>query len=185
MDFWILKKASSDSHKLTPTESASDLSVSEVANGLGITARWLNKLVDRGFFVRTKRGRLDLWSVIIGWARYQVELKAQELAPLTAGSAEEEVRRERARKLKLENDTHERTLIPMTEAMAAIDTVVGRMRTNIAAVPARVTDDVALRRRVETAIDAVLQKISDDLDRISAAVEAGGDAIEALEEIDT
>ena len=184
MDFWILKKEDSDSSGQGQAQSASEVSISELAKGLGVTTRWIGILIDRGFFVRTKRGRVDLWSVITGWARYQVEIKVQELAPSIAGSADEEVKRERARKLKLENDTHERTLIPMTEAMAAIDIVVGRMRTNIAAVPARVSDDVALRRRVESAIDGVLQKISDDLDSICAALEEGSDAIEALEEID-
>lgn len=84
---------------------------------------------------------------------------------------------ERTRKLKLENDETERQLIRIEDAVAAIDAIVGLIPAELSAVPARVTDDIALRRKIEDAIDNALNALSKRCFRAVADLEAGRDAL--------
>jgi hypothetical protein len=93
-------------------------------------------------------------------------------------SGEEDVRSERARKLKMENDENERQLVRTDDALAAIDHIRGIVCSGLAAIPARATDDLALRRRIEGAVDDVLAGIDARHDAACEALRAGGDPFE-------
>ena len=154
------------------------ISVKSVATNLGISEKWVNDLSNRGYFEKTSRGKLDLWSVVNGWARYREELKNSELASRISGSADEEVKIERARKLKLENDEREAKLIDTDLGIAAVDLIVGMLRTDLAGVPARITEDVGLRRRAEEAIDGVLAGLAARFGKAARALRDGRDPTE-------
>jgi hypothetical protein len=94
-------------------------------------------------------------------------------------AGDEDIRRERARALKMANDESERMLLRADDAMAAIDAIYGIVRSDLAGVAARATDDLALRRRIENAIDDVLAGIADRCERAGQDLLAGRDALAA------
>ncbi|MBN6823994.1 hypothetical protein JRF84_31000 [Methylobacterium organophilum] len=84
---------------------------------------------------------------------------------------------ERTRKLRLENDETERLLIRIEDAIAAIDAIVGQIPADLAAVAPRVTDDIALRRRIEDEIDHALNGLARRFAKATAALEKGHDPL--------
>ena len=93
---------------------------------------------------------------------------------------------ERTRKLRLENDETERLLIRIEDAIAAIDAIVGQIPADLAAVAPRVTDDNALRRRIEDEIDHALNALARRFAKAAAALEKGHDPLgqEAADDAD-
>ena len=101
-----------------------------------------------------------------------------------ADSSKEKFEAERARKLKLENDLRERLLVEMPDAVAAMDYILGEVRTDLAGIPARMTEDVAERRRLEDGINEILAGLARKLDEAGSAIQEGRDPLEAGETID-
>lgn len=102
------------------------------------------------------------------------------------GEATGDLEVERTRKLRLENDETERLLIRIEDAIAAIDAIVGQIPADLAAVAPRVTDDIALRRRIEDEIDHALNALARRFAKAAAALEKGHDPLgqEAADDAD-
>lgn len=162
-------------------KSAADtVTIGRLGNILDLGERWLRKLENKGIIVRLARGQYDLPKSVQGYIKWLRETElAQSQTP--AGSAKENFELERARKLKLENDQKEALLIETPEVIAAIDHIVGEIRTGLAGIPARFTEDLAERRRLENEIDAVLSQLADRFDQASLALREGRDPSEAYE----
>jgi hypothetical protein len=132
------------------------------------TDRWLRELAEKGYLVRSGRAEYELVASVQGYIRYLLETKtAQEVSARSAYQAE------RARKLKLDNDEKENLLLPTELALAAIDYIVGNLRSDLAGVPARVSDDVATRLKVERAIDDTLTSMSESFKKASELLAEG------------
>lgn len=144
---------------------------------LGITERWVRELETQGFIVKVGYGKYDLAESIQGYVRYvrESEVAKHEEVPNSRDLFEAE----RARKLKLENDLKDNLLVETPDAMAAIDMIFGEVRTALAGIPARLTEDVAERRRIEDGIDQVLSDLADRLDKAGSALAEGRDPLEA------
>ncbi len=143
------------------------------------TDRWLRELADKGYLVKSGRAEYELAASVQGYIRFIRETEVERQVGQQNARAEFET--ERARKLKLENDEKENILIETPTAIAAIDFIVGRLRTGLAGVPARVSEDVATRRRVENAIDDVLLEVSDNFEKAATLLGEGRDPFEADE----
>lgn len=144
------------------------------------TDRWLRELADKGYLVKSGRAEYELAASVQGYIRFIRETEVER--QLGQQNARAEFETERARKLKLENDENDKILIRTPIAIAAVDFIVGMLRTELAAVPARASEDVATRRRVENAIDAVLHALAQRLEKAGAALAEGRDPLEADEE---
>lgn len=142
------------------------------------TDRWLRELADQGVLVKAGRAQYDLARSVRGYIRHIRETEVKRAQD--ASSSREQFERERARKLQLENDTRVGMLVETSDAMGAIDHILGMVRTSLAAIPPRAApDDLSQRRRIEDAIDAVLADLATRLDQAGAALQAGLDPLDA------
>jgi phage terminase Nu1 subunit (DNA packaging protein) len=155
------------------------VSAARLAKCFGLTERRVRQLADEGVVVKSGRALYDLAKSTQAMFRHirETEIAKRE----SEASSRSQFEAERARKLKLENDEKENILIETPTAIAAIDFIVGRLRTGLAGVPARVSEDVATRRRVENAIDDVLLEVSDNFEKAATLLGEGRDPFEADE----
>jgi phage terminase Nu1 subunit (DNA packaging protein) len=177
------KRSKKTPQKIAPPPEPASVSAAELAAILSdkpFTDRWLRELADKGYVVRAGRARYELAASVQGYIRFIRETEVER--QIGSQNARAEFEAERARKLKLENDERESILIGTPLAIAAVDYIVGTLRTDLAAVPARASEDVATRRRVENAIDDVLNSLADRFAKAGDALAQGVDPIEADEE---
>lgn len=79
-----------------------------------------------------------------------------------------------ARKTELATRRAERELIPVQDAQLALDLVVGRMVEELSGAPARITRDRALRRQIETELNAVRTRVAQSLGTSATFLAEGG-----------
>jgi hypothetical protein len=147
------------------------ISLSEACLLLGVSKQRISQLTIEGWIQRP----LTWGSVAQGFISF---LRASQSRP-TRVRADNEVQRERARKLWLENEEKEAHLVSITSAMAAIDDIFGVVRGAVAGLPSRITADPVLRRSIEDEIDAVLDGLAERLQQNTRALRAGVDLAEA------
>lgn len=145
-----------------------DLNSAQVAAVLGITERRVRQLAAEGVVKRAdRRGRYKLVPSV---ANYISTLSAGErdvgLAP---------IRQERLLKLQRENALRDRELITLDEAIGFVDEITGAFLSSLNGLPARVTNDVRERRRLEAIIDAERQRLADKFAEIQTQLINGRD----------
>lgn len=134
--------------------------IAQAAALLMISAERLRQLQASGHVPRAGRGMVPLAGAIQGYVRF---LLADERRTARS-AADSRVTDMRAEELALRVDERRRALDERAgaEAMAAIDDVAGRLRSDIEAIPARRVKDLALRRELERdfedAFDAAAQR---------------------------
>lgn len=154
------------------------LSSSQLAMVFGLTERRIQQLEAESVLANVGEGRskrFRLGDAVRAMVR-RSEIEAAESAQ-SASSSREMFEAERARKLKLENDQREALLVETPDALAAIDAILGEVRTSLAGIPARYTEDLAERRRLEDAIDNTLGEITGRLEKAGAALAEGRDPL--------
>lgn len=124
--------------------------VSALAAVTGLSSRRLRQITAEAGIAPVARG---LWPVaptimaVIAAAGRQRENDAER-------DARAALMRARAREIEVRTAQREGELVPIAEATAFVTRIVGKMVSLLAALPARATRDVALRRRIEALIDA-------------------------------
>lgn len=145
------------------------ISMRDAADLLGVTVERVGQLVRSGHIERIGRGKTTIRSAVQGYAAFLKE--ASDRATRT--SAQERVAAARAAEIEQRTAVRNRELIPMEEAIEAMDELVGVVRSEAASVPARITRELPLRRKIEAEIDAMLNRIADALTAQREAVETG------------
>jgi len=140
---------------------------------LSLTDRRIRQLADQGVLTKAGRGKYLLKESVEAY--FGGKLKAET----DARKAEDPLEAERVRRMRRENDEAERLLMPVEDAVAAFDTIIGSLVSDLASVPARVTEDVVVRRKIEDEINAVLAEISERCARAASDIQSGRDAAEA------
>jgi len=145
-----------------------DLSAEEMAKVVGLTPRRVRQLAAEGVVKRAdRRGRYKLVPSV---ANYISTLSAGErdvgLAP---------IRQERLARLRMENAARDRELITFDEATGFVDEICGSFVATLSGLPARVTNDVRERRRLEAIIDTERQRLADKFAEVQAQLAAGRD----------
>lgn len=156
------------------------VSSADLAQVLGMTERRVQQLEKEGVFKNVAEGRnkrFRLSDAVQAWKK-KSEIEAERTIQESTGS-DDLFKSERARKLKLENDLTEGTLLETDSAIAAIDHIVGQIRTGLAGIPARYTDDLVERRKLEMLHDDVLRDLSARNEQAGAALREGRDPLEA------
>ncbi len=159
------------------------VSSADLAAVIGRDERRVQQLEAESIFRNVGKGRAKrfvLSDAVQAWVEYAIRSeidRSKDRSPDKSG-----FEAERTRKLKLENDAREGLLIETPDAIAAIDAIVGILRTELAAVPARISEDVATRRLVENAIDGVLGNLSARFAKAGADLRAGRDPLAADDE---
>lgn len=159
------------------------VSSAELARVFGLTERRIQQLEAESVFENVGRGRSKRYVLADA---VQAMVRRSEIAAAEAvqgaSTSREMFEAERARKLKLQNDQSEALLVETPDALAAIDAIFGEVRTALAGIPARFTEDLAERRRLEDAIDTTLADLTGRLDKAGAALAEGRDPLAADEE---
>ncbi len=155
------------------------VSAAELGLVLGVSDRWVRDLTKQGVLSKSGRGRYRLGESVRAHLAHRLETEVG--GAVRKIDAKQDYERERARKLKLQNDREEGLLVPIEDASAALDQIVGVINSDLAGVPARITDDVAERRRIEGALDAVMHGLSERLTQAGGALREGGDPAKTLD----
>jgi hypothetical protein len=168
---------------LDAAKRADELPISDLGRVLGVTERWIQQLEAQGVLRKSARGRYPHAGSVQAYIKYKVDSEVARAIPeeTTPG---ERVKAERARKLKLENDERELLLVAMPDALATLDFIVGSLKSDLAGIPARVTDDVAWRRRIEDGIESVLRDFADRARKAGDALAQGRDPYSAVDATD-
>ena len=157
-----------------------ELSSAQLAAVIGVTERRVQQLEAEGIFRNVGKGRSKrfiLADAVQAFAK-KSEMDARDEAALP-GTSRAQIEIEQARKLKLANDTADALLVQTADALAAVDHITGEIRTGLAGIPARFTDDLTERRRLDDLIDVVLTEISGRFEQAGAALREGRDPLEA------
>lgn len=148
-------------------ENANTIPPEVAAALIMVTPDWINKLVKQGFITRVGRGQYSLQNVVQGYIRYLKD-DARQNTKSASASRVQDMRVEEAQ-LRMDERRGILKQQALEAALALVDEVLGRLRSDLYAIPARVTTDLGLRRKVEVALDAALN------DAAGRAAGAGGD----------
>lgn len=145
----------------------------DAAKLLGLTERRVSQLVDEGALKKDARGRYKLSEVVAGYIGYLKD----EGRRTSKSAAESRVRDRKADLIEVQMMERTGSLLreARQEALSIVDDVIGGFRTDLMAVPARVTSDLEVRRKIEAAHDhcfrEAAKRASDRANGISAGDE--------------
>jgi phage terminase Nu1 subunit (DNA packaging protein) len=154
-----------------PQETGNIISHDMAARLLMIVPDRIRQLQREGYISKEHRGKVPLISAVQGYIRF-----LQDAAKKTSKTAaDSRVRDARAAEIEMRNDERMRKLIPIEDATAAQDYLVGVVREVMNSIPARVTRDVELRRKIEAEVNAAQVKIAEALRASADVARKGGD----------
>lgn len=133
-------------------------STTQLAALLGLTTRRILQLEAEGHIASDGRNRYRLGPAIKGF----IAFKESTFEARTAGAVNDRLREAKAEAIEMENLRKSRALIASAQAEieAIIDQVLGPLKADLYAVPARVTADLNVRLRIEKEIDRALMEAS-------------------------
>jgi hypothetical protein len=136
--------------------AVSKIGVTAAAVGahLRLTRQRVGQLTDEGVFSRLADGSFDLDAcrfAYIEWLRSDDRRSAKSVVASRINDA-------RAAEIEIRTAERLKTLqgLGRDEGLAVVDAVLGPMRSDLQSVPARVTKDLALRLRLESELNGVL-----------------------------
>jgi hypothetical protein len=152
--------------------AAGMMSAESASKLLMITRQRIAQLVREGFIpAPASRGAYHVVGTVQGYIRF---LKDEERRT-SKTQAESKVRDARAREIEIRIAEKTRDLVPMDEAMNAVDYVFGLLKTELVSMPARITRDLALRRQIEDELDGTLARATGRVAQAGLALRAGRD----------
>jgi hypothetical protein len=153
----------------------------ELADEFGCSTARIKDLVEKGHLptgdrMATKRQlRFNRPACRRAYSKYEAGRREEVMQTGT----ENRVRDARARDLEIKSQVRMRELIPMSEAVFALDTVVGLTRSTLGGAAARTSRDIAVQTKADDVIDSCLNSISAGLGKAIGALRAGGDPLSA------
>lgn len=156
-------KATSDQGELITLEVAGRL--------LMVGPERIRQLNKAGYIPIPKRGHTTIVGAVQGYVRFLKEDARKHTKSQAASRAVDA----RASEIELRVAERRRELIPTEESMAAMELIVGEVNKQLTGLPARITRDVALRRKIEAEINASKGKISDKLAAAGQYISTGRD----------
>jgi hypothetical protein len=154
--------------------------IAEAAKLLMVTDVWVRQLAKQGYITIPERGKVSRVGAVQGYIR---SLKDEERRSSKSAAASR-VQIARAREIELRTAEREKFLIRTDEAMAVLDEIVGSLVSEASGIPARVTADIELRNKIETALHDLFARASDRLNERASAVRESSDADQAEPEDD-
>lgn len=155
----------------TPAEAGNLITLDQASRLLGIGPERIRMLQRSGHIAKAKPGHVLLVSAVQGYIAFLKEVAAKT----TKTAADSRVRDARASEIEMRNAERMRKLVPVEDATAAQDYLVGVVSEVIGGLAARVTRDIDLRRKIEAEVNAAKEKIAKALGASADAVEKGAD----------
>lgn len=143
------------------------ISMEQAARLLMLGAERVRQLIKDGWVERGPRGQVLLVSAVQGYIRFRddADRRAQRSA------ADSRVRDARAREIELRISVKEGSTIPLTDAMAALDIIVGGIRSEFEGLAASVTRDREMRHRIEDRVNGALARSAQRLEQFKGNAE--------------
>ena len=152
----------------------------EMGRLIGVSGRRVTQMSDEGKIPKPINGKYD------GPAVIRALLSAAKVKrPETA--AEKAIARSRAAQAEaqeIRNARDRKELVAVDEVVNIFDTLVAAVRDEVNALPARVTRDMELRRKLEADVDGVLSRIASRCGDAEDAVRSGEGVPDASSEDD-
>lgn len=156
------------------------ITLEELSALCGVTKPFLLQLEDRGYYSRIKKGVWPRDETIKGFIRYLREERTNE----TKSAAENRVRDARAREIEMRNAIRSKELCVTSEAIAAMQDVVGILRADLEGLAARVTRDLVTRRTIDSALHDIFNSASSRLRLQADSLSGSGEAHGLVEDTD-
>lgn len=145
---------------MTDTRANGDLITLDVAARLlMISAERVRQLSKAGYITIPKRGHTTIVSAVQGYIRFLKETAQKETKTAAVSRATDA----RANEIELRIAERKRELIPLEDAMLAMDLLVGMVNKEFDGQAARITRDMTLRRLIEADVHAAKTRIADAL----------------------
>lgn len=160
-----------------------EVSTADLAEVLGVGERRIQQLASIGVFRRLAHGEWLLPECIQAYVKHKVESEIGRQGKQVATGADR-LKEIKARREELRLAQDERDLVPLSDAIFAMDEVAGLLALEMNNVPARFTRDLAERERLQTEIDAALLKLALCIAKRGAALRADREADPPPEEDD-
>lgn len=151
------------------------VTMAEAGEELGVGAERVRQFIKEGLVERGPRGKVSLVSAYRGYVKF---LKDDERRSSKSASASR-VQDARAREIELKVAAREGRLVDVVEHLDLFAEVFGSLKAGLAGIPARVSRDMAHRRKIETEIDDVLRQAADRFEQASRHPGDVGPASEA------
>src|SRR5262245_28723110 len=153
--------------------------VQEMADEFGISTQHLLDLIRDGHLppgerlANRRQIKLDRYATRKAYSKYEAERRRD----MTQEGTENRVRDARAKDIEMKTALRSRELIPMSDAVFALDTVVGLTRSTLGGAAARISRDLAVQTKADDVIDHCLNTISEGLRKAVHALRAGSDPL--------
>ena len=136
---------------------AAECTAAELGALWGVTRKRVEQLAAEGIAVRIQKGRFKLVESNRRYLAKVVERQARKSAAST------ELNELRSAELVLRMEERRGTLVARAEevALATADQVLGELRADVYAIPARITQDLALRSAIERGLDDAFTAAAD------------------------
>lgn len=160
-----------------------EVSTADLAEILGVSARRVQQLGGARVFRKLSHGEWLLPECVQAYIEHKVksETARQDRSDLKGADRLKDIKTRRE-ELKLARE--ERELVPLIDAIFAMDRVAGEVALQVNNVPARFTRDLDERERLQVQIDDALQSVADRIAECGAALRADRDADPPAEEDD-
>lgn len=159
-----------EKNESTP-EGGNIISLDVAGRLLKLTPERIRQLMKDGYIPRDKPGRVSLVGAVQGYVQFLKDLASKT----TKTAADSRVRDARAQEIEMRNAERMRKLIPVEDASAALDHLLGVVNEQLNGLPARITRDLEQRRKIEAEVNAAKEKIAKALATSADVVEKGGE----------
>lgn len=148
------------------------VSATEMGRHLAMTPQSVGNLVKTGVIALADGGGFDQDQCRIDYIRHLRSKRSDRSQPA------DQFRKLKNQKLKMEIAKLAGSLIDLEECMTFTEGLIGTFRTGLSGLPFRITGDLALRGRIETACDEMLTRLADEFDSKAKVLRSGRSLIE-------
>ncbi len=145
------------------------VTLDQLSKLLMMTGERVRQLVKMGKMPKAKKNTYHLVSCVQGYIRF---LKDEE-KDKTKAAAESGLKKARQREVELRIAEREKTVIDLAEHFAVVEELCGLFVSSMNGLPARVTRDIPLRRKIEIDLDEIRRQIVARAEQRSAELRAG------------
>jgi hypothetical protein len=153
---------------------STEVTLAEILALTNLSKTFILDRVRDGYFEAVRPGVYKLGAVWLGLLKHQKDLR--KAATQTESSVE--VQKARAAQIRQKTAIEARELIPMADACAMIDKIVGGTKAEMEGMPALLTRDRALRVEYEKIFHDMMQRLSDRYAAIAKEIDDEEDGAE-------
>lgn len=153
------------------TDYSDMVPAAQAAKMIMVTPQWLRQLAAQCYIPVAEKGRYPLGAVIQGYIKFLKDDDRRSSKSATASRMQDA----KTAEIEMRLAEKRRELIPVDDAQAAIDVIVGKVRAEFSGLPARATRDMTLRRVLEAETNASLNRVADAVAASAEYFEKGGE----------